>query len=89
MRNPLRHDIFKALALALQTVLIRPVLWAAQGGAAGAGAVLRLLQPNSSTAWPWPAGPRSATIGPSAVRLSLVDDEGQPADPLDHWSVST
>jgi len=64
-------DIFKALAVGASTVLIgRPVLWGlAQGGAAGAAAVLRLLRDELVDCMALAGRPTIGDIGPSAVRV--------------------
>lgn len=64
-------DIFKAVALGAGAVLIgRPVLWGlAQGGAAGASAVLRLLRDEFVDCMALAGRPSTADIGPSAVRV--------------------
>ena len=62
-------DVFKALALGAQAVLVgRPVLWGlAHAGAAGAGAVLRLLRDELIDVMALAGRPRLADIDATAV----------------------
>jgi len=64
-------DVFRALALGARAVLLgRPVLWGlAHSGAAGAGAVLRLLREELEECMVLAGRPTLADIDPSAVRV--------------------